>query len=155
MEDVQLKKKRVYECIRQDKCHITAKDLIVDEEYDSDENKKKQALEDEVYLRYTSAKQRSRDKLPCSLLDTITQEAKKDMGLENVEVNLKRQWQFAQDNPTFPFNGVPCNELNRFSNEEKKKRQQLLNEITCHYEVERRKYGDKAAPTGTLESIIE
>jgi len=132
---------------------------IDDEESDNiDPTMKKHRMEralfDEIYERYSSEKLIHGGKLPNGALDGIVEQAKKDMGLPDTEVNIHRiQAKFKRNNPNFDNKISDQPELRTLPAETKRRRQLLINEVTARY-VKEKETNKGKLPNCTIDLII-
>eukprot|EP00584_Thalassiosira_punctigera_P024743 CAMPEP_0172553656 /NCGR_PEP_ID=MMETSP1067-20121228/51327_1 /TAXON_ID=265564 ORGANISM="Thalassiosira punctigera, Strain Tpunct2005C2" /NCGR_SAMPLE_ID=MMETSP1067 /ASSEMBLY_ACC=CAM_ASM_000444 /LENGTH=501 /DNA_ID=CAMNT_0013341871 /DNA_START=84 /DNA_END=1586 /DNA_ORIENTATION=+ len=114
------------------------------------------AIVEEVYQRYSRTKDANGGKLPPGTMDSIVEGVKLEYGLLDVNMSsLKTRCQarFTKDNPEFPNCGGSL-KIGSLTEEDKRRRQLLMNEITARYIREKEAHPKKLAD-GTLDRIIE
>ena len=120
-------------------------------------HKQKKDLVDEIYLRYTRAKETNGSKLLNSTLISIIEGVKLEFGVSDVNMKAiasKVQVRFKKEFPDFRSLPEGVCELSKLSEEDKHRRQTLLNEIMRRY-VQLKGKGKKRLPDGTMDRIIE
>mmetsp|Transcript_38116 Transcript_38116/g.70356 ORF Transcript_38116/g.70356 Transcript_38116/m.70356 type:complete len:520 (-) Transcript_38116:113-1672(-) len=114
------------------------------------------AIVEEVYQRYSRTKEANGGKLPPGTMDSIIEGVKLEYGLSDVKMSsLKTRCQarFTKENPEFQNCGGSL-KIGELSEDDRKRRQHLLNEITARYIREKETHPKKLAD-GTLDKIIE
>ena len=124
---------------------------------ETDALSKNKFVEGEVYARYSRAKKANGGKLPGGTIDSIIEGVKLEYGLpidaKLTSLKQKVQQRFTKENPGFESNPPGNVKIAELSEDDNKKRQLLMNEVTARYVKE--KEGCKKLPDGTLDRIIE
>ena len=76
-----------------------------------------------------------------------------DISYSKGTLETKIRTRFKKENPEFQSNPAGVLEISKLSEEDKRKRQQLMNEVTTRY-VRRKEEGPKKLPDGELDRII-
>eukprot|EP00571_Detonula_confervacea_P003721 CAMPEP_0172319152 /NCGR_PEP_ID=MMETSP1058-20130122/36955_1 /TAXON_ID=83371 /ORGANISM="Detonula confervacea, Strain CCMP 353" /LENGTH=515 /DNA_ID=CAMNT_0013034145 /DNA_START=44 /DNA_END=1591 /DNA_ORIENTATION=- len=117
---------------------------------------KHKVIVDEVYARYTRTKEANGGKLQAGTMHSIIEGVKLEYGMPDLKVNslkVRVQAKFTKEHPEFQGNNPGQLKIGELLDEEKKRRQLLLNEITARYI--REKEGTKKLADGSLDRIIE
>jgi len=117
--------------------------------------KQKRDVYEEVYKRYARAKKSNGRKLPKGVIKDIIDAVKLEHGVTDVKMTpleTKVQVRFKKENPDFV--SLPPVALPKLSEEDKKRRQTLLNEITKRYVKLKEGCIDKSLADGELGRII-
>ena len=116
--------------------------------------KKQAALIDEIYTRYSYEKEMTGEKLPSGTLDAIVDTTKAEMGMPQFNFDKNRiRCRFKREHPHFSSNRSTLPDIGTMSEETKRKRQLLFNEITARYVHEREVHNGKL-PRGAMDLII-
>ncbi|KAL7537985.1 hypothetical protein ACHAXR_011162 [Thalassiosira sp. AJA248-18] len=118
---------------------------------------KKKDVTDEVYQRYSRAKEMNGGKLPPGTLESIVEGVKLEYGMADVKMSTletKVQTRFKKENPEFKSTPEGVLEIGKLSEDENRRRQILMNEVTTRY-VRAKEEGPKKLPDGELDRIIE
>lgn len=131
--------------------------MVNDPEHTAVKNKDKEMFQ-EIYARYDRVKKTNGGKLQRGTMSAIVDGVKLEYGVTDIKVNhlqQKIQAKFAKENPEFEGNNPGQLKLETLTEEERKKRQLLLNEITARYVREKKETGRKKLVDGSLDRIIE
>ena len=116
----------------------------------------------EIYVRYERTKIASGGKLPGGTLDNIIEGVKLEYGMASVDLKgsakglkTKVQSRFTREHPEFEEKMPARVKVNDLSEEDRKRRQLLMNEITVRYATERDQHDKKKLPDGSLDRIIQ
>ena len=123
----------------------------------SEEKKETREFIEQIYQRYSRAKEHNGGKLPPGTLESIMASCKLEFGMADAKMNWKTieskiRTRFTKEHPEFAVPGV--REIGKLSDGDKRRRQILLNEITARY-VRLKESGPKKLPDGSLDDIIK
>lgn len=122
---------------------------------ENSERRKKTDIVEEVYQRYSRTKASNGGKLPPGTLDAIVEGVKLEYGMPDVKLSTLEsmiQARFKKEHPEFKSNPTTNVEIRTLSEEDQRKRQILMNEVTHRYV--KAKEGQKKLPDGSLDRII-
>ena len=121
-------------------------------------NSKDRDIFEEIYRRYSRAKIANGGKLQAGTINAIIQGAKLEYGMADIKVkNLRQKIQarFTKEHPEFDGNNPGQLKIGELTEEEQKRRQHLMNEITARYVRVKETTGKKKLVDGALDRIIE
>lgn len=116
---------------------------------------------DEIYERYSRIKFAQGDKLTAGTLETIIEDVKVEYVMPVIEVNhlkQKIQHRFRKENPEFEETNDTAPgrlRLKTLSNEQRQRRQILLNEVATRYVRMKEEAGGERMEDGALDRVIE
>eukprot|EP00579_Thalassiosira_antarctica_P026487 CAMPEP_0202003040 /NCGR_PEP_ID=MMETSP0905-20130828/8736_1 /ASSEMBLY_ACC=CAM_ASM_000554 /TAXON_ID=420261 /ORGANISM="Thalassiosira antarctica, Strain CCMP982" /LENGTH=518 /DNA_ID=CAMNT_0048560109 /DNA_START=131 /DNA_END=1687 /DNA_ORIENTATION=+ len=131
---------------------------MIGKDDENDVQNRHKAIVEEVYARYSRTKEANGGiKLPAGTMDSIIEGVKLEYGFTDIKMSslkVRCQARFTKENPELQINYPGQIKWGELPEEDRKRRQLLMNEITARYVQEKEAHPKKLAD-GTLDRIIQ